>query len=52
VELKKHEVVEINDINTKDGESEYCVSDGCGNISYELANLINKEYGLLIGSAY
>lgn len=52
MELDKNEVVEINDINTKDGEREYCVSDGCGNISYELAKLINKEYGLYEGSAY
>jgi RNA-dependent RNA polymerase len=52
VELNKNELVEINDINTKDGEKEYCVSDGCGNISMELAVLIDKEYGYLCGSAY
>ena len=45
-------MIHIDDINSKNGEKEYCLSDGCGNISSELAVLIDKEYGFYYGSAY
>jgi len=41
VTLNKNELIEIDDINSTDGDREYCFSDGCGNISYELVKLIN-----------
>jgi hypothetical protein len=56
--LNSDEVTIVPDIKIKkeptstDPEGEYVFTDGCGNISLELARLINEKLSLYLCSAY
>jgi hypothetical protein len=50
VDLKSDEISEVLDV--KDYSLKYIFTDGCGNVSAELAELVDKEFGLLRCSAY
>jgi len=50
IDLTVSQINKLLDI--KDYSTKYIFTDGCGNISQELAELVDKEFGLLKCTAY
>lgn len=50
VDLTSDQISEVLDV--RDYSMKYIFTDGCGNLSAELAELVDKEFGLLKCSAY